>query len=568
MSLRKRFFGSQARAKLLLPEAERYLHILKEEMGFNKLPQLSRWYRNIDGAGSSVFVQSVFGQDLIQVTAAPAEIPTIYLKQEPSAELLFLTYNGGYAVWKITRDLTGTVTLTPYLFNILGYVDFFTPYTKRTMSVTQSMPAYNAHTCMIETDLATYIYNSIINYGAICYVDLPATSSYKHVLFGLRNSYEPPAFDPNATLEFNTNTAYMAYPRAYGSDAYVCSSRHNWMMYGGELIKDLEVWQNITAIRVQYMTVGGLVQTAKPTWPSVSNRFYTLAILNPDKYVGRGATVGIGNYEFFTHYFLVTGQELLFGDVVIDYTGNVSINYFSNLSDPCNWNGGSGWSAGGVWHVEGWGHNTGGIIHLINYDNLDNDDETFICMHVSSYTGGYGSKDVFGYPDQSLVLHAAEYNGWAVSGDIQQYQLCYRINGGSLITKNMGLLYWGYKKTWTSTGDMCTGIGWSISSSTTTTGFYGQRIIKTSCKITDSYILYTYVVQDYTGPVGTAHWFDEDDTNFTFNKRVLGVIDIATGTENEYEVNDAFLSDMYSSIFDEELASAIGFHLKPVTEED
>ena len=90
--------------------------------------------------------------------------------------------------------------------------------------------------------------------------------------------------------------------------------------------------------------------------------------------------------------------------------------------------------------------------------------------------------------------------------------------------------------------------------------FRGQRVVKMSCKVTKKYLLYTYVLQDYTGPSNEEHFDDFGDTNFTFNKRILGIINRNTGEEYEYTVNDELLGDMYKDTFDKTKAAAIGLH--------
>jgi hypothetical protein len=53
---------------------------------------------------------------------------------------------------------------------------------------------------------------------------------------------------------------------------------------------------------------------------------------------------------------------------------------------------------------------------------------------------------------------------------------------------------------------------------------------------------------------------DTDDENFTFVKRIVGVIDVASATRTEHEITDEVLSDMYEEKFNKETAAAIGIH--------
>jgi hypothetical protein len=88
----------------------------------------------------------------------------------------------------------------------------------------------------------------------------------------------------------------------------------------------------------------------------------------------------------------------------------------------------------------------------------------------------------------------------------------------------------------------------------------GVRWVNCTTKATDDYLFYSYVLQDYTGPVNENHIDDLDDTNFTFNKRVLGIIDIETGTRTEHTINAAAKGDIYTD-FDESLSAAVGLHI-------
>lgn len=64
-ALRVKLEGDRNKSRGLVGDAMRFMGILKNAMSFNNLKQLSRLYRFDDGI--SIFVQSVFGQDLIRI---------------------------------------------------------------------------------------------------------------------------------------------------------------------------------------------------------------------------------------------------------------------------------------------------------------------------------------------------------------------------------------------------------------------------------------------------------------------------------------------------------------------
>ena len=67
-----RFFGDREKAISIVGEAKRQMYLLKEHMKFNNLQQLSRTINTPDG--DIIFVQSIFGQELIQIDGTEGAI--------------------------------------------------------------------------------------------------------------------------------------------------------------------------------------------------------------------------------------------------------------------------------------------------------------------------------------------------------------------------------------------------------------------------------------------------------------------------------------------------------------
>ncbi|MBM4140863.1 MAG: hypothetical protein FJ242_05125 [Nitrospira sp.] len=83
----------------------------------------------------------------------------------------------------------------------------------------------------------------------------------------------------------------------------------------------------------------------------------------------------------------------------------------------------------------------------------------------------------------------------------------------------------------------------------------GQRITGVSSQINDKNIVYTYIVENETGTGNTENW--------EFSKRIIGIINIANGHRQEFEITEAnasgFLTDIYKDYDYKDLA-AIGVH--------
>lgn len=256
----------------------------------------------------------------------------------------------------------------------------------------------------------------------------------------------------------------------------------------------------------------------------------------------------------------VTGYSFKFGDVFLEYSGYHLITtrpYPTQVPMPCE----AACTIRSYWtspiHIIE-RNNTAPT--MIDYDNIEID-ETFVCFYYlnGSFTD-YDYVVAFGFRNMSSkVVSGDRFNGTA-----REFFIAYRRNGGSLVKIKITQLTQGdtevYGGTLTASGPCGEFDGFTPDNSSVT-DFRGQKIVRVSCKVTEEYMLYTYILLDYTGPPGETHFSDEDDTNFTFNKRILGIIDIETGKRTEHEVDDDLLGDLYKDTFDEEKASAVGLHI-------
>lgn len=201
-------------------------------------------------------------------------------------------------------------------------------------------------------------------------------------------------------------------------------------------------------------------------------------------------------------------------------------------------------------------YNIGGV-SLLDYDNIMdenlNPDRTFIIFYATSGSQASGTSYELGH---SLLMGPCPASTIDFYGQRTKYILAYRIKGAGL--NKIEICSLGIGTTYTQTrsfilsGDTCDCVSdeCQITADTSVTETSGQRINDVSSKVSDNYLVYSYILEDYTGP---------DTPLWTFNKRILGIIDVKTGTRTEYEVNDTLLGQ-YKDKFDEKLASAIGFH--------
>lgn len=473
-----------------------------------------------------------------------------------------------YAIWKIEDE---GATLIPNGFNIGNRSTFYTVSSPDHIfpSVCKSNKDNNLHYVMIQTNpLLPGIDSSQAEnrYGLNCqYYFLGG--SWKFVVVGLRAGYEPSEWSPTGPEVLNT--------LAYKSDAnYICSSRHPYIVdSNGDVLKNLEFWETGSGVgRIEYDTEEGH-QIGDSFNYSAQDDIYAviskdkLAYVDPvDNPLDDNFTDGPDQVSYTvgccgdTHFFqLMTQFENLtysgaakyfkFGDVVIDMVGGTlshqiivgTIVGHSSCIPPVD--------------KVPRDHSiliqrTAPTLEVMDYDNVEGD-KTFILF----YEIYAATRTHFEWIDVKRPGAGMEYYRKEV-GPGRGYRMVYRINNGEVVNELICTLVNGTVTTRVPFSE-CTVTGPDVS----VTAFQGQRIRNVTCQATEKYLLYSYTLQTYNGPVGEQHFKDKDDVLWDFNKCILGIIDIETGTRTEHEVDDSLLGDLYKDTFDEEKASAVGLHI-------
>jgi len=482
--------------------------------------------------------------------------------------LIFLVKdNNSYAVFLIGDD---GQTLTPYKFDISKYTTYFDIWggmadTYRVNpSVVKSDSRNQNHIYTIENiriDIEYFQPGYDLGYPQygrrIQSYDLLPTD--KLVAIGLRNCF----IKAGANDIFDYNTSYLNYPLGQASE-YICSGRHSSYIDEIEgLITNLYLWRiDVTSGQIKYTTLEGEQDGAIVSFKKQHDIY---AILSPDKFIGvdKNNFEDYDNSEFYSGWWCGINDlrtlweygnkyKYFFGESIIEqYLGSFYSEHYTNLGEENP----------DCWQVEcetaTYSHRNQlvGKVYPLDYDNI-NIDESFILIYSFEKTLNH-------YLDvgkiTGFISFLTEPNQWF---DVKrvEYKIAYRVNGGDVSYITICFLMGGEKQNYIKVFPPylpdCPSWGW-VSGTTT---FVGSRISDISCQATDKYLLYTYTLWEYTGPSGETHFNDMDNTLWTFEKRVLGIISIETGVKTEYEVNDEFLTDMYNGTFDEEQAAAMGLH--------
>ncbi len=502
-----------------------------------------------------------------------------------------------YAVWKIEDE---GVTLTPSDFSInkfclqttVGEIAFHP-------STLKSNSNENEHGYLIE-DLSGL---TISNWPTRRYGYYDNSAQYFN-LFGLIRNYVPSGWTIGSK-EIFSGVAYL------GSDEWA-SSRNNWQVVeDGVVYKNLKAKKNVPSDTVEILYTdeeGEKVGYSEPWHEGV------MAVLNKEQFVGidydNPYTVpgfDIVYYPYNTCFYGDSSTYGLINGVASELSGTISDFKFGSVVIEPNVSSGLGFVTFREQSVTGaisrrccnddptdeylTGHNfawaidtsLSSALRIMDYDNRDNKDETFIMFYSRRYTGRLVN-NITAFTGASQVLLGD--NGCLKGtpflrreGKNLLFMLAYRLKGGALkkefITSiSSGQDPWGTHFEYYTTSADCsspnTGTTSNLQNDSIPAGpivTSGKRIKRVSCKATKQYLLYSYILQEYSGPTATTvpaqseyHGVDDNDADWTFIKRVLGVIDIETGKRTEYTVNDTLLGNLYKDTFDEEKASAVGLH--------
>lgn len=344
----------------------------------------------------------------------------------------------------------------------------------------------------------------------------------------------------------------------------------------GTLIEDLALLKiNDTHGQIKYKENGTVINGAVITFNNKSDIY---AVLSKDKVIGKsdvvpatieGAITGVDGQwcmqDFptgeLTEY--TEGVAYRFGDVLLARTGQKHHRYISPGSihrvEAKVWNPLETVTVDQYAHIgletEEW--TTTNVVKMLDYDNIidkdGNPDKTFITFYSTTSSHGLITrKDTF------FTQYPAVSNDWSyITGSGELYYIAYRVNGGNLVNERICSVLRGLRQYGGATFVPSTELFWPflVCSNSYINSWgevypvatFGQRIGSISSKISNKYILYSYIIEDYT------------EQSWVFNKRIIGIIDIETGTRTEHEVNDTLLGQ-YKNTFDKTLPSAIGFH--------
>ncbi|MBI4654076.1 MAG: hypothetical protein HY752_03685 [Nitrospirae bacterium] len=484
--------------------------------------------------------------------------------------LVFLIYqdaqnNPVYAVWSIENS---GKKLVSYDFDISKYTTYFNIYNYRNSSVVKSDDNYQNHVYTIENLRIDNEYfqpgynNGYPQYGRrLQSTNLLPTD--KMIAIGVRNCFINGIFD--------YDTSYLNYPLGDASN-YICSGRHSaYMDEKKKWIKNLSLWKiNTNSGQIKYETENGWENGSVISYQKQSDIY---AVLSPDKYIGL-QSIGNGiNYDIFWIEWNLQGywwqKCRFFLDEVSNFYEVIQVNglegYHNIAINP----------AIGAFKkfvfgdtiledklservVEGEHESYRQLsksVNVMDYDNV-NIDETFICIYFTSSGRNYWYVRTWDgyYPEcntSGTVIYYGHDNWHSLT--LKEYVLSYKIKDKELVK--------------ITTGYFTSGIYVTPGPFYNTSRNEGQRLSGVSTQATDKYLLYTYMLWTYSGPSNEDHFNDLDDTYWTFNKRILGIIDIETGTRTDHEVNDELLGQ-YKDTFDKTLPSAIGFHNGSVKKEE
>jgi hypothetical protein len=564
--------------------------------------------------GSTIKIARFFNIEIVEITgvgAVAAKAPEVIARHM----LLFLINDTDkFDTWIISsRD--NTISLRRFEFPELPLkATKFAVATHQSPSTVQSNSTLKEHRYTVETIFDTDLdppWNYIYQRGRFGVKQVGL--SLAAIAWDLRNAFQPEEFDIEK-IEFEENLSYLnansdlwpiVPPITY--PVYLCSGRKPWEVVDGKVRKFISMWAidaNNAEIRYNDESGVGKVGRSLSVYTLTDNNYY--AVLSSDKYIGlsESATPGhtgnqnsvsfplyikkyaAGNCEGLIYimgsadppgydYYTGTGYKgYMFGDVVLE--GGVSggqTNYYSTGPIILPNNGvelhGPPLKCCGLIYQYAlqetweWAYTANSIILPMCYDNLDNDDETFIILYCRESVLNYYYRKSAYWALHELSIHSGQtiYQDWR-RGCQREYKMAYRIEGGSVVWVPISTLSnpqegWVITE-WPSSPGSCGGVNWlGVGVRTNPTKeLVGTRPFNASCKVTSKYIVYTYSLYDWDGSSADCEDFDSHvASNWSFVSRRVGVISIRTGVRKEFTLN----SDLDSSL-DETLPYAIGIH--------
>ncbi len=587
MSLRTIILGSRDEAVKYLADARRMMDSLKHSMSFNELDQ-GYDSKNLE-TGVSMIVSSVFGQDILIV-----EAPFVAaVEKEVGIDIYYVFLvrdQSTYAVWKITG---GGATLIAVDMSLENYVQAFVILSGSDnfgTSTVKSNSRSSLHKYHIEDILGTSLTPTTI-YGESRYGTKSGKAAFDFIIWGLRNSY-------NGDGVFNTNIDYLSHNADWYSISYpfyLGSARNNWYMEDDAEYTDMELWAtdaNNGEIRVN----GGDV-TRNVTLDGLTEKDSYFGLINKSKYIGVSeatspafndditipVTVGMCPSGTIVEDWVERtisyseARKYMFGDVVLEsgidaYVEDYDAGSFWSPSKrrcdavDCPVSSYQQRTGRSIWI---WA--SGKRVNPYDYDHLNNDDETFIILYHREGTLTYNRNDyeVLWWTTGTTIAHYV--GSYGRSGNTREFVLGYRLGGEDLVRVPIAQLsILTYHET--DTVEIVEASGISCPNYHTTQfgntahalGCEGQKLFDMSCRATDKYLTYSYILSDFTGDTGNTDLDINESASFTFNKRVIGVINVDTGVRTEFDVDADLKGDIYSS-FDESIAYAIGQHIEEVT---
>lgn len=609
MSLSVRLFGDRNRAQELVGEAKRQLALLKRSMVFQGLSQLTLPAKRLFD-GSTIMVKSIFGIDIMEIVGAGV-LPLEHIAGVGKKLLIFLLHsNNSYAVWEIMMDEDEPDVLKLSKFNIsrhVQYIEYYLPALHsfpKAPSVTQSSRNFSTHVVSIQ-NLFGYDCSGIISkaiYGRQVRFPSGPDDLICYVFYGMTSDFEPVGYNINDREYFEGSGIYAA------SD-YIAGSRHTYQIYNEKVIKDLTIWLvDDTDVKIRYrdedgekygVTLNaydvGVFAALTPELAvykdktiidlgSGGNTIVTILFvyvetrwqIDPEDAVCKKLVTRIEDYRDYTDIDSITGwgPEYFFGTQVLEGLGNssgVTDTYKKHYKGDLIYYQVDDWRIYGCispsrlyyWvtdTIRQYYYRTidkDQTLSPIDYDNMDGEETCIFFYYVFSGDGSSSSEwDILVYkysPPIGPWYYVSGYLGsWSetwTGGSKMECKMMYRINGGSFETEKISTIRDGNFKRIVN-GDTIFDI----------TGFQGERIFRPTCKVTDEYLIYSYIIQTYTGNLAESHWNGYIETDWDFKKRILGVINIKTGKRTEHEVNDELLGDLYKDTFNKTEAAAIGLH--------
>jgi len=482
--------------------------------------------------------------------------------------------SGSYAVFTINNT---TLELTPYPFDIRSYITYVLPYgyIKLNPSTCQSNEAFTEHTVMIETHHATlYDSNTTTNKWPGYGKPITVGSTSPLLLFkGVDGDYINNVYTQDTSWSTYTNATLLSVPRhpkvvdpdiglieqlKFVSDGV--DQQHSQYLTGDG---DNHIVEQLGSFSV--LGKESFIGSIDPIWAITVDDRTTMVPFNDEC-----------SYGEIMHGWYWDGQKsssaYKFGSVTLEekWKDYIWFNYTEDGRRCIVCSEAFKYSLIKILFGSGiFKH-----LYIYDYDNI-NIDETFVCFYgvrTLNKSGYYTYADkyvvwlsygepLFGYEHRSgnhiLFKMAWRCNNGIVHIEDIKYNISDNLGNyeGTPLTLSYALMHGDI---WVYTSDaLCN----PNQTTTHITGTYGHRLVRFATKVTEKFMVYTYVVQEYTGPVdGTNHLYDTDDTYFTFVKRIIGVIKVETGGKIEYEITNEFLSDLYQYKFNKENSAAIGIH--------